>query len=157
MNRRHFLLTPCLAAAAQPATHRQISGVYPHLAMFNSQSECGTGAVVPWAGRLWVVTYSPHQPGGSDDKLYEIDPELNRTIRPESIGGTPANRMIHRESKQLFIGPYVIDEKRGVRAIPYTKMYGRPTGNARHLTEPAWSGLFARTICTSATIVRGVA
>lgn len=120
-----------------PQPHRQISGVYPHLAMFNSQAECGTGAVVPWAGKLWVVTYSPHQPQGSDDRLYEIDSNLNQTIRPESIGGTPANRMIHRESKQLFIGPYAIDSTGKVRAIPFTKMYGRPTGNARHLTDPA--------------------
>jgi hypothetical protein len=140
MQRRSFLLSPCLAVLAQSqaaAPKRQISGVYPHLAMFNSQGECGTGAVVPWAGKLWTLTYSPHQPGGSDDKLYEIDEQLNQTIRPESIGGTPANRMIHRESKQLFIGPYAIDEKGKVRAIPYRSMYGRPTGNARHLSDPA--------------------
>lgn len=144
MNRRHFLLSPLLAAAfAAPASRRQVSGVYPHLAMFNSQGECGTGAVVPWAGRLWVATYSPHQPGGSDDKLYEIDEQLNQTIRPESIGGTPANRMVHRESAQLFIGPYAIDENRKVRAIPYSRMYGRPTGNARHLTDPTRKIYFA--------------
>lgn len=143
MKRRHFLLTPVLPALAQPAAKRQVSGVYPHLAMFNSQGECGTGGVVPWAGRLWVVTYSPHQPQGSDDKLYEIDESLNRVTRPESIGGTPANRMIHRESNQLFIGPYAIDAKRNVRAIPYERMYGRPTGNARHLTDPAGKLYFA--------------
>jgi len=105
--------------------------------MFNSQNECGTGAVVPWAGKLWALTYSPHMPGGSDDKLYEIDSQLRQTIRPESIGGTPANRMIHQESQQLFIGPYAIDAKGQVRAIPFTSAYGRPTGNARHLTDPA--------------------
>jgi hypothetical protein len=143
MNRRRFLFTPCLAAFAQQTAKRQVSGIYPHLAMYNSQGECGTGGVVPWAGRLWVVTYSPHQPGGSDDKLYEIDPQLNRVTRPESIGGTPANRMIHRESGQLFIGPYAIDERRNVRAIPYKQMYGRPTGNARHLTDPAGKIYFA--------------
>jgi hypothetical protein len=137
MKRRAFLLSPSLALLAQSPPRRQISGVYPHLAMFNSQHECGTGAVVPWAGRLWVVTYSPHQPVGSDDRLYEIDEQLNQTIRPESIGGTPANRMIHRESKQLFIGPYAIDAQRRVRPIPYSSMHGRPTGNARHLTDPA--------------------
>ncbi len=27
----------------------QLSGIYPHLAMFNVDGECGTGAVVPWA------------------------------------------------------------------------------------------------------------
>jgi len=136
MKRRLFLLTPLLPALAQRSQPRQVSGVYPHLVMFNSQGECGTGAVVPWAGRLWVVTYSPHQPGGSDDKLYEIDAQLNQTIRPESIGGTPANRMIHRESDQLFIGPYAIDSKGNARTIPYDRMFGRPTGNARHLTAP---------------------
>jgi len=126
------------AAAAEPATKPvQISGRYPHLAMFNRQGECGTGAVVPWAGRLWVVTYAPHQPKGSDDKLYEIDDDLRRVTRPESVGGTPANRMIHRESKQLSVGPYFIDENRTVRAISPAVMPGRLTATARHLTDPA--------------------
>jgi hypothetical protein len=122
------------APAAEPVSR---SGIYPHLAMWNSQGECGTGAVVPWAGKLWVVTYSPHQPKGSDDKLYSIDSALRQTIHPESIGGTPANRFIHRESQQLFIGPYAVDAQGKVRVIPYEKMFGRPTGNARHLTDPA--------------------
>lgn len=122
---------------------KQISGIYPHLASFNNESECGTGAVVPWANRLWVVTYAPHGPKGSTDKLYEIDDNLTMTIRPESIGGTPANRMIHNESRQLFIGPYVINDKGGVRAIPYDRMYGRPTGTARHLFDSANKVYFA--------------
>ena len=120
--------------AAEP---RGISGIYPSLAMFNDEGECGTGAVVPWADRLWVITYGPHLPFGSSDKLYEITPELQQIIRPESIGGTPANRMIHRESQQLLIGPYVIDAQRKVRVIPPQLMPGRLTGNARHLTDPA--------------------
>ncbi len=115
----------------------QISGIYPHLATFNEEGECGTGAVVPWADRLWVVSYGPHLPFGSTDKLYEITPDLRQIIRPESVGGTPANRMIHRESNQLFIGPYAIDAERKVRAIPPQEMPGRLTGNARHLTDPA--------------------
>lgn len=115
---------------------RQVSGIYPHLAMYNSQGECGTGAVVPWANRLWVITYAPHYPHGSDDKLYEITPDLQQIVREESLGGTPANRMIHTESKQLFIGPYAIDKTRNVRSIPYSEMVGRLTGNARHLTDP---------------------
>ena len=112
------------------------SGIYPHLAYYNSQGECGTGAVVPWAGALWVVTYSPHEPYGSDDKLYQIKPDLTQIVRPESIGGTPANRMIHTPSQQLFIGPYAIDTAANVRVIPYDRVPGRPTGNAAHLTDP---------------------
>lgn len=114
-----------------------ISGIYPHLAYYNNEGECGTGAVVPWADRLWVITYGPHLPFGSSDKLYEITPGLQQIVREESIGGTPANRMIHQESNQLFIGPYAIDAFRNVRTIPYTKTPGRFTGNARHLTDPA--------------------
>jgi hypothetical protein len=122
-----------LGAADAP---REVSGIYPHLASYNGSGECGTGAVVPWADRLWVITYAPHSPNGSDDKLYEITPDLQLIVRPESVGGTPANRMIHPESQQLFIGPYVIDAQRQVRVLTPKAMPGRLTGNARHLTDP---------------------
>jgi hypothetical protein len=130
----YFVCSVVNALAQEP---RRISGIYPSLAMFNNEGECGTGAVVPWADRLWVITYGPHLPFGSSDKLYEITPDLTQIVRPESVGGTPANRMIHGESQQLFIGPYVIDAQRGVRVIPPSIMPGRLTGNARHLSDPA--------------------
>lgn len=138
----HTLLLGCLILSgqyvkAQLKSKPSFSGIYPHLAMYNKEGECGTGAVVPWAGKLWVITYGPHLPFGSSDKLYEISADLKQTVFPGSIGGTPANRMIHKESKQLFIGPYAIDEKSNVRTIPYKDMPGRHTGNARHLTDPA--------------------
>lgn len=123
-----------IANEGQPPLN--ISGVYPHLTMWNNENECGTGAMVPWQGRLWAITYAPHQPGGSTDKLYEITPDLKQIIFPGSVGGTPANRMIHRESNQLLIGPYLIDAERNVRTISPRKMYGRLTANARHLTDP---------------------
>ena len=133
-----FAFNACAASAtSSPARPVEVSGIYPHLAYFNTSGECGTGAVVPWADRLWIVTYAPHKPKGSDDQLYEIDSALRITARPESVGGTPANRFIHRESQQLFIGLHAIDAQGRVRTIPYEKMYGRPTGNARHLTDPA--------------------
>jgi hypothetical protein len=113
------------------------SGIYPSLAYYNLEGECGAGALVPWADRLWLVTYGPHLPFGSSDKLYEITPGLHQLIRNESQGGTHANRMIHRESRQLFIGPYVIDELGKVRVIPFTDAPGRYTGNARHLFDPS--------------------
>jgi hypothetical protein len=119
------------------------SGIYPSLAYFNQEGECGTGAVVPWADRLWVITYGPHLPYGSTDKLYEITPNLDLIERPESIGGTHANRMIHQESQQLIIGPYFIDAQRRVRAISSKLMPGRLTGNARHLVDPEHKVYFA--------------
>jgi len=135
------LSTILLLVNCKPETKTEkpvnISGIYPHLAYYNNEGECGTGAVVPWAGRLWVITYGPHLPFGSSDKLYEIIPDLVEIVRDESIGGTPANRMVHKESNQLFIGPYAIDANRNVQVIPYSEAPGRYTGNARHLTDPA--------------------
>lgn len=136
MSRFSALLMGILIHCSGGQAGESWSGIYPHLAFFNEESECGTGALVPWAGRLWAITYAPHKPAGSTDKLYEITPDLELRIRPESIGGTPANRMVHPESGQLFIGPYVIDAEGKVRTIPYTKMFGRPTANARHLVDP---------------------
>lgn len=133
----NLLLLAAFAGALAAQEPRRVSGIYPALAMFNNEGECGTGAVVPWADRLWVVTYGPHLPFGSSDKLYEITPDLRQMVRPESVGGTPANRMIHTESQQLFIGPYAISAERNVRVIPPSQMPGRLTGNARHLSDPA--------------------
>lgn len=113
-----------------------ISGIYPKLAFYNEEGECGTGAVVPWAGSLWAITYGPHMPFGSTDKLYQITSDRQLIVRPESIGGTPANRLIHKETSQLNIGPYFIDDKGNVRVIPWQQAPGRYTGAARHLTDP---------------------
>ena len=137
------LATGLSCSSALSAAPAQLSGIYPELTMFNNEKECGTGAIVPWADRLWVITYAPHAPKGSSDKLYEVTPDLEQIVRSESIGGTPANRMIHKETNQLFIGPYAIDAQRNVRSIPYTTMFGRHTGNARHLTDPAGKILYA--------------
>lgn len=119
-----------------------VSGIYPHLAVFNENhktekpGETGIGAVVPWGDKLYAITYSAHKPKGSSDKLYVIDQEGNIEIHPLSIGGTPANRMIHKESKQLIIGPYFIKESGQVRVLAPDKMPGRLTATTRHLQDP---------------------
>lgn len=131
-------LAACVQAAAPAEKYPSYSGVYPHLAATNNhKNEVGIGAVVPWADKLWYVTYPAHVFSGGSDKLHEIDAGLNMTLRPESVGGTHANRMIHRESNQLIIGPYFIDSKGTVRAISQAVMPGRHTATARHLTDPA--------------------
>ncbi len=138
-------------AAPQAArTDIHISGVYPHLTTYGVYSqngahnkeghnECGIGAIVPWAGKLWMVNYAPHQPRGSEHKLFSIDPDLSKpmTVHPESVGGTPAGRMIHAESKQLLIAHHLIDEDGQVRTIQPADMPIRVTAIARHLVDPA--------------------
>lgn len=143
-NRLTFLFGfSLLISPVSAQTVRSYSGIYPSLAMFNNEGECGTGAVMPWCCRLWVITYGPHKPYGSSDKLYEITSDMMQTVRSESIGGTPANRLIHRESGQMFIGPYVIDGKGNVRVIPVSAMPGRLTGMSRSYTNPADKVVYA--------------
>jgi hypothetical protein len=128
----------------QPQTPPNISGVYPHLCAYTYEpgevppeiSECGIGALVPWADRLWMITYAAHRPKGSSHKLYSIDQDKNLTIHPESVGGTPAARMIHTESNQLLLGHYVIDAEGSIRVISPEVMPGRLTAIARHLSHP---------------------
>jgi hypothetical protein len=116
---------------------KSFSGVFPHLAHTNREKEVGIGAVVAWGNHLWTNTYGPHLPHGSSDKLRQIDRNWHVVERPESVGGTPANRMIHRESNQLLIGHHLIDGQAKVRTIdPKKVMPGRLTANARHLEAP---------------------
>ena len=134
MGKLRFLGAMLMTAVTAAGGERRIcvSGVYPHLAALSDRkTECGIGAVVPWAGRLWFITYPAHY---GDGKLYEVDENLNLTLRPESIGGTHAGRLVHRESDQLVIGPYFIDQNRRVRS---TKLRARITAVFRHLTDPA--------------------
>jgi hypothetical protein len=133
-----------LLIAARPAVGAdstaapfQSSGVYPHLAaLSDSYSESGIGAVVPWADRLWYVSYVAHKAGGGVG-LYEITPELEIERRPESIVGTHAGRLVHRESNQLLIGPYVVDARRNVRVFETLAKTERVTAVMRHLVDPA--------------------
>jgi len=116
---------------------REYSGIYPHLSVSNKgNSECGIGALAAWNGELWYITYPAHEPEGSDDKLYCLDSSMNVRICPESVGGTHANRMVHRESNQLNIGLYFIDDRENVRVISPHRLRGRCTASARHLTDP---------------------
>jgi hypothetical protein len=126
-----------LTATAADALPPSYGGRFPHLAVSNAQGECGIGAVVPWADKLWVITYGPHLPLGSDDGLYELDHRLRLVRRPESVGGTPAARLVHPETNTLVLGPYLIDATGRVEAVPPEAMEGRLTAHARHLTDPA--------------------
>ncbi len=122
-----------------------ISGVYPHLttyahARLNGKygfgNECGIGAIVPWQGKLYMVNYAAHEPGGSEHKLYVVGKNKEMEIYPGSVGGTPAARMIHAESNQLLIGHYLINAQGDIRTISIKRMPGRITAIARHLEDP---------------------
>ena len=115
-------------------------GVLPHLALSCElgppRSECGVGALMPFAGRLWAITYVSHKAAsGVGGGLYEIDENFTLTHRRESRTGTYTNRFVHVESNQLFIGPHVIDARHNVRTIESICDL-RLTATFRHLTDP---------------------
>ena len=73
-----------IISAAPPVTNAivNISGTYPHLAVFSPDGEAGIGAVMPWANKLWFVTYPPSAPNGSADKLWMLETNLTLAMHP---------------------------------------------------------------------------
>jgi hypothetical protein len=101
-----------------------------------ARSECGVGALMPWADSLFAVTYNSHRARtGTGLGLYRISEDL-KSERLHVHNGTHANRLIHKESNQCFIGPYVIQPNGDWKHIPELDAY-RLTSTMRHLTDPA--------------------
>jgi hypothetical protein len=121
----------------------QISGVFPSMAikgnMMPWRSEVGIGALMPWADYLWLVTYLAHKSGtGGGTGLFYINDQMQIKKHPASVTGTFANRLVHNESNQLFIGPHAIDVNGNVRNIPaLIEQDIRLAATCRHLTDPA--------------------
>jgi hypothetical protein len=97
----------------------QINGAFPSISVIAGQrerSEAGIGALLPWANRLWLISYIAHT-RGEDERLglFYLDEEMRMHKHPASVVGTFANRYIHNPSDQAFIGPYAIDAKGNVR------------------------------------------
>ena len=131
----------CGAQAEPPSTRDrpiQVDGVFPELTVMapgvGSTSETGIGALIPWADRLWAIGYVAHVKGRGIG-LYEIGPDMAMRLRPESVTGTFANRLVHWDSGQAFIGPHAIDAEGNVRTIEALKAH-RLTATMRHLEDP---------------------
>jgi len=138
MYRRHFLptLLGASGAAAQTYTGTSQTTIGFKADTVPQRSESATGALMAWADALWVVTYNSHKKGtGYGLGLYRVGDNL-QSERVHIHDGTHANRMIHRESNQCFIGPYVIDAKGNWKHIPELDNY-RLTSTMRHLSDPA--------------------
>ena len=116
----------------------QVSGVFPHLAVVaghTPRTETGIGALMPWADRLWFITYPANPGSGVGTGLFWLDETMALHKHPASVEGTYANRIIHKATNQLLIGPHVIDVEGNVRTIASLVPY-RLTATMKHLTEP---------------------
>jgi hypothetical protein len=119
----------------------QVAGVFPHLAVLADtlpiRTETGIGALMPWAEKLWFVTYvSSKRNAGGGTGLFTVDADLTLTKRPESVVGCYANRMIHPQSHQLIIGPHIIDHQGNVRNFEALTKDVRLTAVMEHLEDP---------------------
>ncbi len=126
--------------AREPVIHPNISGVFPHLNakadIDTVRSETGIGALMPWANRLWFITYVAHlKQSGGGTGLFEVDEHMNIRKHPESVTGTYANRMIHAATSQLIIGPHLIDIHGNVRTL-HDMAEHRLTAVMEHLDDP---------------------
>ena len=115
-----------------------ISGVFPHLAVVAEhvpRTETGIGALMPWADRLWFITYPANPGSGKGHGLFSIDANMSLTKHSESVVGTYANRIIHTTTNQLLIGPHLIDIDGNVRTIEPLVPH-RLTATMKHLEDP---------------------
>jgi hypothetical protein len=130
---------PPISVATEKQAPLQINGVFPKLTVYapgdGSDSETGIGALIPWADKLWAVGYVAHI-RGSGIGLYEISDDMTMRKHPASVTGTFANRLVHWETRQVVIGPHVIDAAGNVRTFAELSKH-RLTATARHLEHPA--------------------
>lgn len=136
--RRQFLTSLAAASALLPAQNQ--TGNLPNIGLKADsgplRSECGVGALMSWADSLWAVTYNSHkQSTGTGLGLYRIGEDF-KGERVHVHDGTHANRFLHKQSHQVFIGPYAIDVKGNWRFIESLKDI-RITATMRHLKDPA--------------------
>lgn len=100
------------------------------------RTECGIGALMPWADGLYASTYnSSGKRTGTGLGLYRIDDQLKTEV-VDMHNGVYANRFIHHQSNQCIIGPYVINSSGKWRRIEGL-MEHRLTSTMPHLTDPA--------------------
>ncbi len=123
-----------------PTDPLHVNGIFPHLAvkarMLPVRTETGIGALMPWADRLWMITYPSSKKGSGEGMgLFEIGDDFAIRKHPLSVVGTHANRLVHSPSHQLFIGCYAIDAEGNVRVIPELNEF-RLTATMTHLDDP---------------------
>ena len=100
----------------------------------NNMSECGVGALIPWADRLYYSTYLAMPGDGAGTKIGYID----RNYADHTVLQTDAihtGRFIHWETEQLCIGCVAV-EKDGTAHTISDLLNVRVSGFAVHLSTP---------------------
>lgn len=117
-----------------------ISGVIPDFAQVADfgppRSEIGIGCLMPWLGKLYVLSYLSHRKqSGAGNGLRVIGGDFRMERHPAAVDGTYANRFIHAPSGQMIIGPHVVDREHRVRTVEELADI-RLCGTSSHLADP---------------------
>jgi len=139
--RRTLLLCLSLPLAAQPpeaGSDDGNPGRHPRVlaASAGNGVSAGFNALLPWANRLWAVSTITTADGSDAGGLYTVDEHFELRAHAASVAGWSANRLVHVESQQAFLGPYAIDRTGSVRVIQALTGH-RLAATARHLLTPA--------------------
>lgn len=117
-----------------------MSGIFPALtATADSgpkRSECGIGALMPWADSLYMVSYLSVPDAGNGTGLYKISADFQMT-KIADHRSTFANRLLHKETSQIIIGAWIIDTEGKVRVFQ-DLLNVRIAATAEHLVYPTW-------------------
>jgi hypothetical protein len=120
------------------------SGVFPALTTTADsgpkRSECGHGAMMAWADRLWLISYLSVPDAGNGTGLYSIDANMQMT-KVASHSSVFANRLLIPQINSIVIGPYVIDAQGNVQTIE-ALLNVRIGGMAAHLTDNSTMAYF---------------
>lgn len=118
------------------ATSGVVSRLSVQAGLRGPRSESGIGALMPWGGRLWFVSYTAHKAKtGSGTGLFYVDESMKLHRHEASVVGTYANRFVHDKTEQMILGPHVIDADNKVRTIRDLVDY-RLTATMEHLSDP---------------------
>lgn len=99
-----------------------------------NRSEVGIGALMPWADRLYYLTYLADSLVGRGGVLGYIDENGGDTV-VDTHNSCHTGRLVHYETNTLCMGEYLIASDGTVRKV--AALAGqRVTAWARHLTSP---------------------
>lgn len=116
-----------------------INGIFPSLSVSATsgpnRSECGIGALMPWADSLYLVSYLSVPYAGNGTGLYRIDANF-QLIKLADHRSTFANRLLHKETNQIIIGAWAIDLHGNLQVFSQL-LTVRIAATAEHLNNPA--------------------
>lgn len=132
--------------APQPLDSRYVSagGVFPALTvtadsspagLASPRSECGHGALMAWADKLFTISYLSVPNAGAGTGLYAIDANMVQTKLADH-NSTFANRMLFPPTSSIVMGPWVIDAAGNISGVFSSLLHVRLGGMSKSINNP---------------------